>query len=159
MVVPLFSGQYIASVVDLVLMYIIMGIGLNVMIGYAGLLDLGYVAAFAIGAYSVGLLTTPSLLTCGGVAPGDLKPSDVEQLCTGVMTFWEAWPLCVLISGGIGVLLGIPVLRLRGDYLAIVTLGFGEIIRLLALSGDLSPCSVLRKVFDPQPDHQSSVLA
>jgi ABC-type branched-subunit amino acid transport system permease subunit len=139
LIVPIFAGQYITSVLDWVIMYTIMGIGLNVMIGYAGLLDLGYVALFAIGAYSVGLFTTPSLVTCGGVSPADISPDQIDQVCTGVMTFWQAWPLCFIISGMAGVLLGIPVLRLRGDYLAIVTLGFGEIIRLLVLSNDLKP--------------------
>jgi branched-chain amino acid transport system permease protein len=139
LVAPVFMGQYITSVLDLVGLYIIMGIGLNIVVGYAGLLDLGYVAFFAIGAYATGILTTPSLLTCGGVDPSTLTPDDVSRVCTGVMTFWQAWPLAILISGLAGVLLGIPVLRLRGDYLAIVTLGFGEIINRLALSNTLKP--------------------
>ncbi len=138
--VPTFGGQYITGVLDLVGLYVIMGIGLNIVIGYAGLLDLGYAAFFAIGAYSTGLLTTPSLLTCGGIHPDDIGGTEAIALtCTGVMTFWQAWPLAILITGLAGVLLGIPVLRLRGDYLAIVTLGFGEIIRLLTLSNDLKP--------------------
>jgi branched-chain amino acid transport system permease protein len=140
LVVPTFGGQYITGVLDRVGVYIIMGIGLNIVIGYAGLLDLGYAAFFAIGAYSAGLMTTPSLLTCGGIHPDDLGGADaIQQACTGVMTFWQAWPMAILITGLAGVLLGIPVLRLRGDYLAIVTLGFGEIIRLLTLSNDLKP--------------------
>jgi ABC-type branched-subunit amino acid transport system permease subunit len=151
LVLPIFVGQYITSVLDLVLMYIIMGIGLNVMIGYAGLLDLGYVAAFAIGAYTVGLLMTPSLVTCGGVHPSDIAPDQIQQVCTGVMTFWQAWPFAILASGTVGVLLGIPVLRLRGDYLAIVTLGFGEIIRLLALSNDLKPLLGAAQGISPIP--------
>ncbi len=130
-VAPPFLGQYITDVLNLVGLYIIMGIGLNIVVGYAGLLDLGYVAFFAIGAYGVGLLTTPSLLTCGGVPPRLITPDTVGTICTGVMTFWEAWPLCMLLAAFFGFLLGIPILRLRGDYLAIVTLGFGEIIRLL----------------------------
>lgn len=139
LVAPLFLGQYITSVFDLVGLYIIMGIGLNVMVGYAGMLDLGFVAAFAIGAYSLGLLTTPSLLTCGGVPPGQITPDSVAALCTGVMTFWQAWPLAALAAGLTGVLLGIPVMRLRGDYLAIVTLGFGEIINRVTLSSTFKP--------------------
>ncbi len=135
-VAPAFLGQYITDVLNLVGLYIIMGIGLNIVVGYAGLLDLGYVAFFAIGAYSIGLLTTPSLLTCGGVSPRDITPETVGTICTGVMTFWEAWPLSMLIAALFGVLLGIPILRLRGDYLAIVTLGFGEIIRLLVRFDD-----------------------
>jgi ABC-type branched-subunit amino acid transport system permease subunit len=139
LIAPLFLGQYITSVFDLVGLYIIMGIGLNVMVGYAGLLDLGFVAAFAIGAYSLGLLTTPSLITCGGVAPDQITPDNVAALCTGVMTFWQAWPLAALTAGLTGVLLGIPVMRLRGDYLAIVTLGFGEIINRITLSSTFQP--------------------
>lgn len=136
---PAFLGQYITSVLDLVGLYIIMGIGLNVVVGYAGLLDLGYVAFFAIGAYTVGILTTPSLFTCGGVAPSEIPFNELAATCTGTMTFWQAWPFAVLVAALAGVLLGIPVLRLRGDYLAIVTLGFGEIIRLIALSNLFKP--------------------
>ncbi len=139
LVAPLFLGQYITSVFDLVGLYVIMGIGLNVMVGYAGLLDLGFVAAFAIGAYSLGLLTTPSLLTCGGIPPDQITPGNAAALCTGIMTFWQAWPLAALTAGVTGVLLGIPVMRLRGDYLAIVTLGFGEIINRVALSSTFKP--------------------
>lgn len=139
LIAPLFMGQYITSILDLVGLYVIMGIGLNIVVGYAGLLDLGYVAFFALGAYAIGILTTPSLLTCGGVHPSDIPVGDIPAICTGVMTFWQAWPLAILVAGIAGVMLGIPVLRLRGDYLAIVTLGFGEIIRLLALSNDLKP--------------------
>src|SRR5690606_2622299 len=73
-VAPFFLGQYITDVLNLVGLYIIMGIGLNIVVGFAGLLDLGYVAFFAIGAYSIGLLTTPSLLTCGGVPASQLTP-------------------------------------------------------------------------------------
>ncbi len=135
-VAPAFLGQYITDVLNLVGLYVIMGIGLNIVVGYAGLLDLGYVAFFAIGAYSVGLLTTPSLLTCGGVPPSQITPETVKTVCTGIMTFWEAWPVCMLIAAFAGFLLGIPILRLRGDYLAIVTLGFGEIIRLLVRFDD-----------------------
>jgi len=138
-VAPSFLGQYIVSVLDLVGLYVIMGIGLNIVVGYAGLLDLGYVAFFAIGAYSIGILTTPSLLTCGGVSPREISADEIQAVCTGVMTFWQAWPIAILVTGLAGVLLGIPVLRLRGDYLAIVTLGFGEIIRLIALSSDFKP--------------------
>lgn len=138
-VAPMFLGQYITSVLDLVGLYVIMGIGLNVVVGYAGLLDLGYVAFFALGAYTIGLLTTPSLLTCGGISPKEIPVKEIQTVCTGMMTFWQAWPFSVLVAGLAGVLLGIPVLRLRGDYLAIVTLGFGEIIRLIILSNDFKP--------------------
>jgi branched-chain amino acid transport system permease protein len=102
------------SVVDLattVVIYVMLGWGLNVVVGLAGLLDLGYVAFYAVGAYSFTLLAHHFGLT-----------------------FWEGLPLAGLFSAIAGVLLGFPVLRLRGDYLAIVTLGFGEIIHLLLLN-------------------------
>lgn len=140
LVLPGFIGLSLSNTLNLMMIYIIMGIGMNVMIGYAGLLDLGYVASFAIGAYTTGLLTTPGLLTCGGqtaAALGLTNQTPIEEIrmaCTGLMTFWEAWPIAIIFSALTGVALGIPVLRLRGDYLAIVTLGFGEIIRVLVNS-------------------------
>ena len=90
------------------LIYVMLGLGLNIVIGLAGLLDLGYVAFFAVGAYSYALL----------------------NLHYGLV-FWIALPLGGLLAAVFGIILGYPVLRLRGDYLAIVTLGFGEIIRLV----------------------------
>jgi branched-chain amino acid transport system permease protein len=99
-----------------------MGIGLNIVVGYAGLLDLGYVAFFAVGAYTYGLLSAPESFVVVSI-PG----------FEGV-TFWVGLPIAFLIGAFTGVLLGAPVLKLRGDYLAIVTLGFGEIIRLLVLN-------------------------
>jgi len=98
-----------------------MGMGLNIVVGFAGLLDLGYVAFFAIGAYTMAILTTEG------------------QLGISNLNFWTALPICVLAAVTAGVILGFPVLRMRGDYLAIVTLGFGEIIRILALSDLLKP--------------------
>jgi branched-chain amino acid transport system permease protein len=135
-VAPAFLGSYITDVLNLVGIYVILGVGLNIVVGYAGLLDLGYVAFFAIGAYTIGLLTTPSLLTCGGVPPSEITPQTVGTICTGIMTFWEALPFSIGLAALGGMLLGIPVLRLRGDYFAIVTLGFGEIIRLLVRFDD-----------------------
>ncbi len=137
-VAPMFLGQYITDVLNLVGLYIIMGIGLNIVVGYAGLLDLGYVAFFAIGAYMLGLLTTPSLLTCGGVPAAQITAETFAQTCR-VLTFWEAWPIAIAFGALFGIMLGIPVLRLRGDYLAIVTLGFGEIIRLIVKFDDFKP--------------------
>jgi branched-chain amino acid transport system permease protein len=102
---------------------ILMGLGLNIVVGFAGLLDLGYVAFYAIGAYTVGVLTNLS---------GELTWS------VG-MNFWLALPVAIALATFAGILLGIPVLSMRGDYLAIVTLGFGEIIRILALSDFLKP--------------------
>jgi branched-chain amino acid transport system permease protein len=91
-------------------------------VGFAGLLDLGYVAFFALGAYTMGVLTSPEIGWLG-----------VR------LTFWEALPFAVLVATLSGIVLGVPVLGMRGDYLAIVTLGFGEIIRLVALSDWLKP--------------------
>ncbi len=102
--------------------YVLLGLGLNIVVGLAGLLDLGYVAFFAVGAYTVALLTGP-------------QPHGI------MWNFWLVVPLGVALAALAGVLLGIPVLRLRGDYLAIVTLGFGEIIRILAGSDALTPFS------------------
>lgn len=118
-------GSYIFEVLDIVGIYIIMGLGLNIVVGFAGLLDLGYVAFFAIGAYTMAVLTTPELAVVRAVIPQ--------------MTFWEALPIALFASFLSGILLGIPVLKTRGDYLAIITLGFGEIIRLLVLSDFLKP--------------------
>ncbi len=118
---PWIVGLFLSQAIFLIGLYVMMGLGLNIVVGYAGLLDLGYVAFFAFGAYSMGVFTTTSSLNIGG------------------FNFWTALPLCVLAGLLWGVMLGFPVLRLRGDYLAIVTLGFGEIIRILALSDWLAP--------------------
>jgi len=121
LVAPWFLGIYLTEILDIVGIFVIMGLGLNIVVGFAGLLDLGYVAFFAIGAYTMGLLTSSGDLGVGGVS------------------FWVALPVAVLAATTAGVLLGVPVLRMRGDYLAIVTLGFGEIIRALAISDLLKP--------------------
>ncbi|GIG28689.1 branched-chain amino acid ABC transporter permease [Cellulomonas marina] len=102
-------------------MYALLAIGLNVVVGQAGLLDLGYVGFYAIGAYTVGLLTSPS---SPWNATDDWLSRDWAWLA--------ALPLAVAVTAVSGLILGTPTLRLRGDYLAIVTLGFGEIVRLLA---------------------------
>ncbi len=122
---PIFVGRFPAEVANNVfLLGIMMGLGLNIVVGFAGLLDLGYVGFFAIGAYTIGMLTSPEGIQRLGYAPVD---------------FWVALPIAVLVSVIAGVILGVPVLKMRGDYLAIVTLGFGEIIRLLFLSNALKP--------------------
>ncbi|NWL80652.1 branched-chain amino acid ABC transporter permease [Pseudomonas taiwanensis] len=105
---PFFASKYLLTVVILGLIYVLLGLGLNIVVGLAGLLDLGYVAFYAIGAY--------------GLALG------YEHLGLG---FWSALPLSAVAAALAGALLGFPVLRMHGDYLAIVTLGFGEIIRLI----------------------------
>ncbi len=118
---PWIFGPYHSEVFDVVGIFALMGLGLNIVVGFAGLLDLGYVAFFAIGAYVMGLLTTSTEVGIAGVS------------------FWVALPIAVLAATTAGIMLGVPVLRMRGDYLAIVTLGFGEIIRVLALSDLLKP--------------------
>jgi branched-chain amino acid transport system permease protein len=121
LLLPFILRTYLTEVVNNVGLYVLMGFGLNIVVGFAGLLDLGYVAFFAIGAYTMGVLTSSGEFGVAG------------------MSFWAALPIAVAASVLAGVILGIPVLRMRGDYLAIVTLGFGEIIRLLALSDALKP--------------------
>lgn len=115
LIMPQVLGRYWNYNMGTVGIYVLLGLGLNIVVGMAGLLDLGYVAFFAIGAYSVALLTAP-------------EPHGL------LWSFWAALPVGVVLAGLAGILLGIPVLRLRGDYLAIVTLGFGEIIRILSKS-------------------------
>ncbi|MGH2538816.1 MAG: branched-chain amino acid ABC transporter permease [Candidatus Promineifilaceae bacterium] len=119
---PRIGGVFVSEVLDLVGIYLLMGLGLNIVVGYAGLLDLGYVAFFAVGAYATAILTSPS------------SPAWSPEL-----TFWAAIPFVVLAAALAGILVGTPVLRLRGDYLAIVTLGFGEIARILFVSEWLVP--------------------
>jgi branched-chain amino acid transport system permease protein len=104
-------------VLFLVTLYATLGMGLNVVVGMAGLLDLGFVAFFAAGAYVVAIWGAP-----------------ISPAVDGVVNYWALLPMAVLIGAAVGLLLGVPVLPLRGDYLAIVTLGFGEIIRILALN-------------------------
>jgi branched-chain amino acid transport system permease protein len=105
------GDRYMFRVLDQAGIYVLLALGLNIVVGYAGLLDLGYVAFYAVGAYTYALLASPQL---GLHIP-----------------FWLVLPLAPLITAIFGVLLGAPTLRLRGDYLAIVTLGFGEVIRIL----------------------------
>ncbi|MEO8083575.1 MAG: leucine/isoleucine/valine transporter permease subunit [Ardenticatenales bacterium] len=128
---PHFAGSYHSEVLNQVGLFILMGLGLNIVVGFAGMLDLGYVAFFALGAYTMGVLTSPESFLARAATPGGPL--------TGPMGFWSALPFCIVVAVFAGIVLGIPVLRLRGDYLAIVTLGFGEIIRVLALSEWLRP--------------------
>ncbi len=107
------------------LIYVILAMGLNVVVGYAGLLDLGYAAFFAIGAYTMGFLTSPtSVFVQRGYVPDTLQH------------FWPAIALSWITAAVFGILLGAPTLRLRGDYLAIVTLGFGEIVPSFFLNAE-----------------------
>jgi branched-chain amino acid transport system permease protein len=120
LVLPQILGLFLSEVLTIVGLYVLLGLGLNIVVGFAGLLDLGYVAFFAIGAYTVAVLTSPEL--------GFFN-----------LSFWEALPFAIFMGVLSGVLLGVPVLKMRGDYLAIATLGFGEIIRILVLSDFLRP--------------------
>ena len=116
-------GNAWVRIADMALLYVLLALGLNIVVGYAGLLDLGYVAFFAIGAYMYGLLASPHLT--------DTFPDIAAMYPQGIHTpIWLVIPLAAGLAGILGMLLGAPTLRLRGDYLAIVTLGFGEIIRV-----------------------------
>ncbi len=125
-ILPKILGGYLSEILVTVAIYTLMGFGLNIVVGFAGLLDLGYVAFFAIGAYTMAVLTSTQLF-------------QTTELGSVGMSFWAALPFSIGMAVLWGVMLGIPVLRMRGDYLAIVTLGFGEIIRVLALSNFLQP--------------------
>jgi branched-chain amino acid transport system permease protein len=122
-----FFAQYFGNawvrILDISLLYVLLALGLNVVVGYAGLLDLGYVAFYAVGAYMFGLLGSTQLT--------DTFESIRNVFPNGIHTpWWIVIPLGALLAAGAGVLLGAPTLKLRGDYLAIVTLGFGEIVRV-----------------------------
>ena len=108
-VAPFVFGPYATVILTNALLYVVLALGLNIVVGYAGLLDLGFAAFFAVGAYTVGIAT----LNFG-------------------LNFWLALPLAILLAIVAGVIIGAPTLRLRSDYLAIVTLGFGEIVRIAA---------------------------
>ncbi len=120
LVLPRILGIFLTNVLDQVGIFVLMALGLNIVVGFAGLLDLGYVAFFAIGSYVTALLTSTGNLGMG-------------------MNFWVAVPIAVMAATLAGIILGVPVLRMRGDYLAIVTLGFGEIIRVLVRSDLMKP--------------------
>ncbi len=124
-ILPLLLGTVISEVLGQVMIYVLLGIGLNIVVGYAGLLDLGYVAFFAFGAYTLGLLTGAFLNTTTGAA---------EPVLSADLNFYVAVWIVALLAAGVGLLIGAPVLRLRGDYLAIVTLGLGEIVSIITAS-------------------------
>ena len=117
------GGNYWVRVLDFALLYIVLALGLNVVVGFAGLLDLGYIAFYALGAYSYALLASPHL------------PQHFEMIAATFpqgMHFspWMVAVFSIILAALFGIILGLPTLQLRGDYLAIVTLGFGEIIRI-----------------------------
>lgn len=118
---PLYAGNFIGQVLLMVGLFTLMGMGLNLEVGIAGLLDLGFVAFYAVGAYVTALLTANS-------------PFALAHL-----SYWEAMPIAVFCSIIVGVIFGIPVLKVRGDYLAVATLGLGEIVRVIVLSDAAAP--------------------
>ncbi|MFN3302826.1 MAG: branched-chain amino acid ABC transporter permease [Roseateles sp.] len=126
MVVPLFAQQFgngPVRIIDLALLYVLLALGLNIVVGYAGLLDLGYVAFYAVGSYMFALMASPHLSE-NFEAFRAAFPDGLHS------PIWLVIPLGAGLAALFGVLLGAPTLKLRGDYLAIVTLGFGEIIRV-----------------------------
>jgi branched-chain amino acid transport system permease protein len=118
---PIYAGNFIGQVLLTVGLFTLMGMGLNLEVGIAGLLDLGFVAFYATGAYATALLTADS-------------PYALANL-----SFWQAMPIAVLCSVVLGIIFGIPVLKVRGDYLAVATLGLGEIVRVIVLSDAAAP--------------------
>jgi branched-chain amino acid transport system permease protein len=142
---PFGLGPFFAQVVAIVAIYVLMGFGMNITLGLAGLLDLGFVAFFAVGAYTVGLLTSTGEFGLAG------------------LSWWAAVPFAVLLAMAFAAFLGLPILGIRGDYLAIATLGFGEIVRILAGSDLLKawlggPQGILNipKPIPVGPDHPLS---
>jgi branched-chain amino acid transport system permease protein len=126
LVVPLFAQQFgngPVRIIDLALLYVLLALGLNIVVGYAGLLDLGYVAFYAVGSYLFALMASPHL--------SENFEAFKAAFPTGLHSpLWIVIPLAAGVAALFGVALGAPTLKLRGDYLAIVTLGFGEIIRV-----------------------------
>ena len=121
-VLPIFMGTYVNSLLANVGIFLLLALGLNIVVGLAGILDLGYVAFFAVGAYTTAVLT-----------------SEISPFFAPGLTWVLSLVFVVLLAALTGLIIGAPVIRMRGDYLAIVTLGFGEIIRLLFLSDFLKP--------------------
>jgi branched-chain amino acid transport system permease protein len=142
LIFPFFAAQFGNSwvrIIDMALLYIMLALGLNIVVGFAGLLDLGYIAFYAVGAYMTGLLASPQFAALlesvinqypalGASLVAILGP-EIQQ--NGIhLSVWLIVPLAAATAGLFGAILGAPTLKLRGDYLAIVTLGFGEIIRI-----------------------------
>lgn len=141
---PTFFGLFVNDVLSNVGLFILLALGLNIVVGYAGMLDLGYVAFFAVGAYTAAVVTSPR------------SPKIAPELA-----FFEALPWVLLMAAIAGLIIGTPVIRMRGDYLAIVTLGFGEIARIAFLSDWLANLfgaaqGILRISWLELPDRQIS---
>lgn len=129
----LLTGGYLLTVTYAIELYVLLAVGLNIVVGFTGLLDLGYVAFLAVGAYVYGLFASPQLATLTARTVYFLVPAIGPHPTPGVhISMLVLMPLAGVIAALFGVLIGIPTLRLRGDYLAIVTLGFGEITRIFA---------------------------
>lgn len=133
-------GNSWVRMADMALLYVMLALGLNVVVGFAGLLDLGYIAFYAMGAYTAGLLASPqfaaTLASIGthwpALGQAMVAAFGPEVAAGGLhLSYGIVVPASALLAGGLGVLLGAPTLKLRGDYLAVVTLGFGEIVRIL----------------------------
>ncbi len=122
LIAPWLLGSLLSEILATTAIFLLMGLGLNIVVGFAGLLDLGYVAFFAVGAYTSAILTSP------------LSPFFAPE-----WPWWYTLPPVILVGILAGIFVGTPVIRLRGDYLAIVTLGFGEIVRITFLSDAASP--------------------
>jgi branched-chain amino acid transport system permease protein len=130
LIIPLagLENSYYLGIITQIVIYAVLAIGLNVVIGFAGLLDLGYVGFYAVGAYLYAFFATSQA--------NNVIPESIYQFPLSGNWFWLFLPLALIVSAGMGVLLGLPVLRLKGDYLAIVTLGFAEIIRIILNNAD-----------------------
>lgn len=142
LVFPFFAAQFGNSwvrIIDIALLYIMLALGLNIVVGFAGLLDLGYIAFFAVGAYLTGLFASPQFVALIESVVNEypvigqtlITVMGPDIVANGIhLSVWAIVPLAAVVAGLFGALLGAPTLKLRGDYLAIVTLGFGEIIRI-----------------------------
>jgi branched-chain amino acid transport system permease protein len=142
LVFPFVASQFGNSwvrILDMALLYIMLALGLNIVVGFAGLLDLGYIAFFAVGAYLTGLFASPQFAALlesvinyhPGLSDAIVATFGEDVRTNGIhLSVWAIVPLAAVVAALFGALLGAPTLKLRGDYLAIVTLGFGEIIRI-----------------------------
>jgi len=131
------SGGPFIEDLTVALAYVVMALGLNIVVGFAGLLDLGYVAFFAIGAYTIGWFGSGFFASAGGGEGIHFGVSGVAAQLPGIhLNFLIILVIAVVVTAVAGILIGLPTLRLRGDYIAIVTLAFGEIIGRVAINGD-----------------------
>lgn len=121
--ISLYPNTHFMGIATQICIYAILAVGLNIVVGFAGLLDLGYVAFYASGAYFYAIFAS--------VQANNIIPENIISFPLSGMSFWLFLLLSMFVAGIVGIILGLPVLRLRGDYLAIVTLGFGEIIRII----------------------------